>query len=216
MEVMHLSGTIAIGLIILLHPVIAFAHGEEIGESELSEKDVIPTSNLPKITKEEKETMYETDALMEDEEGHYEDEEYHDELSMFDSWTSKTTSGIVRYSLTPSPMSDAGAKLGGFLIDILEVTGHMEVHLVTRGLIVQGLDTVCSMLMSRRIKIELYPNLLKFLTHLGPIEGYLSENQFIVYGSSEDIIAIIKQASTYFLLYLFTYLSTFLQIYFDI
>ncbi|XP_042235046.1 uncharacterized protein LOC121874827 [Homarus americanus] len=98
-----------------------------------------------------------------------------------------------RPSLTPQPLSDSGVKLGGFLIDVLITTGHVDIHLVTQGNIVQGLDTVASMMNDRYIQIEIWTDLTLFLTHLGPTEGYLSTDQFIVYGSSSDILSIIKK-----------------------
>ncbi|XP_066952051.1 glutamate receptor ionotropic, delta-1-like [Macrobrachium rosenbergii] len=108
-----------------------------------------------------------------------------------------SSSDRVKLTLTPKPEPDAGAKLGHFLIDILTVTGHVDVHLVTKGVVVKGLDTVANMLCSRYIQIELWPNLHKFLTHLGPTEGYLSADQFIVYGSSDDMITIVVTRRQY-------------------
>ncbi|XP_064107102.1 uncharacterized protein LOC135216055 isoform X3 [Macrobrachium nipponense] len=110
---------------------------------------------------------------------------------------STSNSDRVKLTLNPKLESDAGAKLGNFLIDILTVTGHVDVHLVTKGVIVKGLDTVANMLVSRYIQIELWPNLIKFLSHLGPTEGYLSADQFIVYGSSNDIVNIVVTRRQY-------------------
>ncbi|XP_071535560.1 uncharacterized protein [Panulirus ornatus] len=96
-------------------------------------------------------------------------------------------------TLFPAPRSDSGVKLGRFLIDVLVTTGHVDIHIVTNGQVVRGLDVVAFMLTSRYIQIEIWTNLVKFLTHLGPTEGYLSTDQFIVYGSSRDVLTIIEQ-----------------------
>ena len=57
----------------------------------------------------------------------------------------------------------------------------------------EGLDRVAAMLCERYIQFEMWVNLSKFLTHLGPTEGYLSTDQFLVYGTSEDILYIVRE-----------------------
>nr|XP_053630442.1 uncharacterized protein LOC128687123 [Cherax quadricarinatus] len=96
-------------------------------------------------------------------------------------------------TLVPDDQSQAGIKLGGFLIDVLLTTGHVDIHILTRGQIVKGLDKVAYLLSGRYIQIEIWTNLKRFLSHLGPTEGYLSTDQFIVYGTSFDVLDIIKQ-----------------------
>lgn len=57
----------------------------------------------------------------------------------------------------------------------------------------EGLDTVAFMCNQRYISIEIWVDVYYFLTHLGPTEGYLSTDQFLVYGTSYDILTIITQ-----------------------
>ncbi|XP_045106793.1 ionotropic receptor 93a-like [Portunus trituberculatus] len=98
-----------------------------------------------------------------------------------------------RHPIATELRGDTGVRLGQFIIDILVATDHVDIHLVTRGSIVEGLDKVTAMLCERYIQFEVWVDLHKFLTHLGPTEGYLSADQFLVYGTSSDVLHIIRE-----------------------
>ncbi|XP_069188216.1 glutamate receptor ionotropic, delta-2-like [Procambarus clarkii] len=107
--------------------------------------------------------------------------------------TDMKTEAKTGVTLTPEDQSETGVKLGAFLIDVLYTTGHTDIHFVTRGQVVKGLDKVVSMVQGRYIQTEIYTNMVQFLTDLGPTEGYLSTDQFIVYGTSVDILYLIYE-----------------------
>ncbi|KAK4314784.1 hypothetical protein Pmani_013950 [Petrolisthes manimaculis] len=107
---------------------------------------------------------------------------------------------------------ELGTKLGQFAVDVLITTltaaqKALDIHWVTNGNVAEGLDVMLDMLNNNYIQIEVWVNITKFLTHLGPTEGYLSEDQFMVYGSSRDVLDIVMKITTWYYVVLDTVAS---------